>query len=195
MEEDATLDHDDVSKEVSDEADQQQLELARKAGNAYQDALEYMINEVAENGDKQEAGDYLIGFAQEEAEGMYALNEGGEDAFEWRVPTDENCHIEVAVCDAEDKRFIPELDITATLSNDDGFETEFEPPFLWHPGLLHYGKNVELPGDGKYDLTVRVEPPTFMRHDEENGNRYGDPVEATFDGIEIETGQDLPDEG
>jgi hypothetical protein len=89
-------------KESSDEVDETQLERAKKAGDAYQEALEYMVNDVAHAGGKTEAGDYIVGFAQEEAEGMYAL--AGESEFEWREPDDENCHVGIAVCDAEDGR-------------------------------------------------------------------------------------------
>ena len=79
----------------------------------------------------------------------------------------------------------------ATLTSEDGEQVgPFEVPFLWHPGLYHYGRNVEVPGDGSYTLDIRIEPPKFMRHDETNGNRYGSPVEVTFEDVDIETGQD-----
>jgi hypothetical protein len=68
---------DNPAKQTSDEVDQRQLELAEKAGDAYQEALDYMANEVAHTGGKKEAGDYVVGFAQEEAEGMYALQGEG----------------------------------------------------------------------------------------------------------------------
>ncbi|PSQ46400.1 hypothetical protein BRD15_09180 [Halobacteriales archaeon SW_6_65_15] len=173
----------------SDEVDQTQLDLAKDEGDAYQEALEYMVEEVAHTGGKQEVGDYVVGFAQEEAEGMYELQ--GEGEFEWREPDDENCHLEVAVCDAADGRFVPGCTVEATLTDEDGEEVgPTEVPLLWHPGLYHYGKNLELPGDGTYDVAVRVEPPTFGRHDETNGDRYGETVEVTFEDVEIETGRD-----
>ena len=175
-------------KTTSDEVDETQLELARRAGDAYRDALEYMIEEVAHTGDTRKAGDYVVGFAQEEAEGMYALRESGD--LEWRTPDEENCHVEVAVCDADDGRFIPHLDVRVTVERDGDEVASFDPSFLWHPGLHHYGANVEVPGDGTYDLTIGVEPPAFERHDETNGDRYADPVEVTFEDVDIETGQD-----
>ena len=94
--------------------------------------------------------------------------------------------------DAADGRFVPELTARATLSSNDGDEDvgPFEGPFIWHPGLHHYGKNVEVPGDGEYDLTIEVDPPEFMHHDEENGDRYAESVEVTFEGVEVEKGQD-----
>jgi hypothetical protein len=51
---------------------------------------------------------------------------------------------------------------------------------LWHPWIYHYGRNWEVPGEGDYTVHVRIEAPTFMRHDHENGKRYAKPVEVAF---------------
>ena len=168
--------------------DEKQLELAGKAGDAYHEALEYMATEVAHTGGTEQAGDYIVGFAQEEAEGMYVLK--GEGELEWQEPGDENCHLEIAVCDGADRRFVPHLTVRATLTAEDGTEVgPTEVPFLWHPGLFHYGQNLEVPGDGTYTIDVEIEPPTFMRHDEKNGDRYAETVEVTFEDVDVETGR------
>ncbi len=172
----------------SDEADETQLQQAKAEGQAYVKSLDYMANEVADTGGKQRAGEYLIGFAQERAEGMYRLKEGG---LEWVEPRDENCHIEIAVVDATDHRFIPYLDIDVTVTNASGNEvTTFKPEFLWHPGLFHYGKDIKLPGDGAYNLHVKIAAPNFPRHDKVNGKRYAEPAQVTFEGVQIKTGQE-----
>ena len=57
-------------------------------------------------------------------------------------------------------------------------------------GLYHYGRDLKLPGDCVYDLSVKSAPPTFPRHDEKNGKRYADPIEVTFEKIRIETGHE-----
>jgi len=176
-----------MSKTTSEEVDDRQLELARKAGDAYQEALEYMANEVANAGDKREVGDYIVGFAQEEAEGLYAPGDDGD--LEWREPEAENCHVEVAVCDADDGRSLPEVDVEVTILDGEREVSNFRPEFLWHPGLFHYGANVELPGDGEYTVRVAVDPPEFHRHDERNGDRYAEGVEVGFEGVGLETGQ------
>ncbi|NHN58331.1 MULTISPECIES: iron transporter [Halorussus] len=180
---------DNPAKQTSEEVDQKQLDLAQQAGDAYQEALDYMANEVAHTGGKQEAGEYVVGFAQEEAEGMYVLQKEGQ--FEWVEPDDENCHLEVAVCDAEDGRLVPECTVLASLIDEGGERVgPTRLPLLWHPGLYHYGKNLAVPGEGAYDVEVHVEPPEFKRHDEQNGDRYGEPVTVTFEDVDIETGQD-----
>ena len=169
----------------SDEATDEQPELAREQGRAYVDALEHMVGEVANGGGEQRVGEYVVAWAHEEAEGMYRLVEG---SLEWQEP-DGNIHLEVSVRDAGDDRFVPGLDVTLTLVDSDGEEVGTETmPFLWHPWLYHYGKNWTIPGDGRYTLRVRIEPPEFMRHDEKNGTRYADPAEVEFADVELETG-------
>lgn len=172
----------------SEEVDERHLELAREAGEAYMEATEHMIEEVAETGGKTEQGDYIVGFAQEEAEGMYRL-ESGE--LQWTEPAGgDNCHLEILVASAADRRFLPHLTVEATLTDESGREVGPERmPFVWHPGVYHYGKNLELPGDGTYTLTVEIAPAEFPRHDEQNGDRFADGVEVRFEDIEIETGR------
>jgi len=176
------------SMQPSEEADARQLDLARKEGQAYHQSLDYMARQVAHTGATQVAGDYIVGFAQEKAEGLYHLR--GEGQLEWVGPGDANCHLEISVSDASDQRFLPFLTIHATLTAQDGQRIgPFEMPFLWHPGLYHYGKNLRVPGDGKYDLHMKIDPPTFARHDKQNGRRYARTVEVHFKGIDIKTGQ------
>lgn len=176
-------------EKVSDEADRHQIDMAKKEGAAYHASLKYMAEEVADSGGMTRAGDYIVAYAQERAEGMYSLK--GEGELVWDEPTDENCHLEISVSDAGDQRFVPYLDITATLTPKDGKAVgPFEVPFVWHPGLYHYGTNIKVPGDGIYRLDVKIKPPAFMRHDEVNGKRYAETVDVTFDAVEIKTGQE-----
>lgn len=172
----------------SDEADKQQLKMARDEGAAYQRSLDYMVEEVADTGAKKQAGDYIVGIAQERAEGMYHPNGDGE--LVWSEPTDENCHIEISVSDAADNRFIPSLEVNAALVSDRATIGPFAAPFLWHPGLYHYGANVKVPRDGKYTVLVEIAPPQFARHDKTNGRRFAEPVRVEFPDIDIKTGQE-----
>ncbi len=57
--------------QVSDEANQKQLDLARQQGQAYLKALNHMAHDVADTGGEKPAGDYVIAYAVEHAEGMY----------------------------------------------------------------------------------------------------------------------------
>lgn len=171
----------------SGEADAKQLVLARQEGDKYLAALEYMTDEVADTGAKIRAGDYIVAFAQEKAEGMYHLVDG---ALNWRDAAPEtNCHIEIAVLDAGDHRFIPGLTIECVLSQAGNEVVRFKPEFLWHPGLFHYGKDVKVPASGLFDLRVVIAAPDFPRHDKVNGKRYGEAVDVTFSQVPIQTGR------
>jgi hypothetical protein len=56
--------------------------------------------------------------------------------------------------------------------------------------IYHYGRNWTVPMDGEYTSRVRVEPPTFMRHDEVNGRRFTELIDVEFRGVKVERGQD-----
>lgn len=171
--------------EASNEAQSEQLEVARDEGRAYFAALKAMEEESGAV--VKRAGDYLVAVVQEEAEGMYAWDGG---RLVWReAPEEANGHLEVAVADAADGRFVPGLDITVTVGDGERELFTTDMPFLWHPFLYHYGCNFAMPGPGSYTVQVHIEPPAFMRHDPVNGCRYAGPVEVAYTGIEFEPGR------
>lgn len=161
---------------ASNEAEPDQLEIARAQGGTYAQALEAMDEESGAV--TQWAGDYLVAFVQENAEGMYELADG---QLVWREAAEEaNVHLEIAVADAADGRFVPALDITLTVLEGERELFTTTMPFLWHPYLYHYGSNARVPGEGPYTVRARIDPPAFMRHDPVNGKRYEQPVEVVF---------------
>ncbi|MEX1294577.1 MAG: iron transporter [Candidatus Limnocylindrales bacterium] len=171
----------------SDESTSEQLALARAQGETYGTALAEMAKREADDGDQIQAGDLLVAYAIEEAEGLYRWVDG---QLRWQNPTDENVHVEIAVRDAHDGRFVPGLDVTVSLTTLDGEEVgAHQQPFLWHPWLHHYGRNWQVPGDGEYRLAVHIRPAEFMRHDKENGDRFAQPVDVEWPSVRIETGQ------
>jgi len=172
----------------SEEGDARGLALGRAQGEAFGRTLKHMIEDIADGGAEIESGDYLIGYAVEKAEGMYAPRNG---KLEWQEPKDENIHIEISVRDKADGRLIPGLDIDVTVIDKDGKEIgTHRHPLLWHPYLYHYGRNWVVPGDGTYCLRVRFEPPQFHRHDKKNGDRFAKGADVTFEDVALETGQD-----
>jgi uncharacterized protein involved in high-affinity Fe2+ transport len=171
----------------SDEATKEQLQLAKNQGEALQKALDHMTKEEADDGAEKRAGDYLVGYAVEQAEGMYVRKNG---ELVWQEPEEENVHLEVSVRDGGDGRFVPALSVKATLLDSKGKEVgTHQQPFIWHPWLYHYGRNWKVPGDGEYTLRVRVDPADFPRHDKKNGKRFAEGVEVEFKNVKIETGQ------
>jgi hypothetical protein len=167
----------------TDETTQRQLHLARAQGDAYGNALEHMTTAVADDGGQQRAGDYWIGYAVEEAEGMYEWR--GNDLV-WTEPGETNLHVEITVRDAGDGRFVPGVRVLATLIEPGGEELgTYEQPLLWHPMIYHYGRNWTASREGQYTLRVQVEPPTFMRHDQVNGRRLAETVEVEFSDVNV----------
>lgn len=160
--------------------------LVQKQGEAYKAALEYMKG-ITQN-DQKEVGDYLVTFAAEEAEGMYLPKDG---SLSWKEPEEgKNQHLEVAVQDRKDGRFLPHLDIQLKLKDENGKEIGTEKqPFLWHPFLYHYGRNWKIPAKGKYSAEITIKRPEFGRHDEIKGKRYGDSVTVELGPIKLKPGR------
>jgi uncharacterized protein involved in high-affinity Fe2+ transport len=172
----------------SDEADPKGLEIARQEGDVYGRAVRHMTEEVADHGAETRAGEYLVGYAVEKAEGMYRLRDG---ALEWMAPQGENLHVEVVVRDGADGRFLPGLTVHAELLDSGGRSVgRHEQPFLWHPTLFHYGRNWTVPGDGEYTLRVDIAVPEWMRHDKDNGRRFTQPVRVEFTRVPVKTGNE-----
>lgn len=171
----------------SDEAKPVSLEYGRRQGEAVQAALARMTREIADDGKIQRAADYLVACAVEKAEGLWTWRDGD---LVWQEPERENLHVEIAVCDAADGRFLPGLEVEVMLTAPDGTRIgPHQQPFLWHPWIHHYGRNWEVPGDGRYRLEVHIAPPAYARHDRRNGNRFAAPVSVIFEDIEVRTGK------
>lgn len=171
----------------TDEASAPQLDRAREQGDAYGRAVEMMIGQVAQSGATTRSGDYEVGYAIEEAEGMYSLSDG---ELIWNEPEDENVHVEIVVRDAADGRFVPGLEVEVTLTDADGREMgPHRQQLVWHPMMYHYARNWTVSGDGEYTMKVEIQPATFPRHDKTNGRRFSQRCSVTFEGVTIETGQ------
>lgn len=122
---------------------------------------------------------------------MYAYDDG---ELTWHNPEEENAHVEVTVRDAADGRFIPAVQVSATLIAPSGTELgPYDQQLVWHPMMYHYARNWNLPEDGAYTLRVHVDPPTFMRHDEINGRRFTEPADLEFTDVRIERGAEPVD--
>jgi hypothetical protein len=172
----------------SDESSMAEIGVAKVEGAAYGAALQYLAKMEASDSGEKEVGDYVVAYSIEEAEGLYQPHNG---QLQWHNPVEENCHLEIAVRNAADGRFIPCLTVRATLTDENGAKLgPHEIPFLWHPWVYHYGRNLVIPHDGKYRLQVHIDAPTFMRHDRKNGHRFATAEDVEFE-IEIKTGRKI----
>lgn len=168
----------------SDEAKPEELDMARRQGELMGEALAHMITNVADDGQEKQVGPYLIGYAIEEAEGMYEPDENGD--LIWREPERENIHVEISVRDAADGRFIPHLNVQARLiDSQKNIVGSHRQPFVWHPWVYHYGHNWHIQQEGDYTLEVEVKAPDFPRHDKKNGKRYAEDITARFTAVKI----------
>lgn len=126
---------------ASEEATREGLRLAREAGEAYQRSVSHFLEKVAENGATMQVGDYRVGVALEGAEPLWYPQGDGLELAE--PPEQANLHLEVVVTDKDDGRFVPELDVAVTLQAEDGRKVgTWDLPFLWHPTMFHYGRNI-----------------------------------------------------
>lgn len=173
------------------EAMEQQQEIAELPGDAYAHTLKDMFKQATDGKDVT-AGDYFVAYAVEYAEGWW-LYKG--DKFRYAAENDvsgkTNSHVEVAVCDAKTKRFMHELDVTATVSDAQGNKVgSMNEPFMWHPWLYHYGENWRMPSAGKhYKLHVHFEPPAYRRYGKTYGKQFTQPGDIDFKDVVIKTGQ------
>ena len=168
------------------EDNEKKKKLAEDQGKAYTAALDYMKG--MDNHAEKEVDDYIISLASEEAEGTYQLEDG---ELKWKTPKEgDNTHLEIVVRDKKDKRFIPGLKIKGKVFDEkDNLIVDTDFPFLWHPFLLHYGAFFQIPKEGKYRVEVQIAAPTFHRHDEIKGKRYGRDVKVDIE-IEMEKGRE-----
>lgn len=168
----------------SQEATADQLAIARQEGDAFGRALAAMRQEAEVR--TQTTGQYEVSLIAEKAEGLYLLRRG---TLVWTPPGNANAHLEVVVRDAGDGRFIPGLRVSLALDAPDGSHVGTRAlPLVWHPWLYHYGLNWKVPSAGDYTARIRIDVPSFPRHDQVNGNRYTQRVNLTFT-IPITPGQ------
>lgn len=145
--------------------------VALVQGEAFKKAAE-MMSKIADQFAQTPVGDYVVTLAVEKAEGMYTPQPAGD--LQWQIPSaDQNLHLEVAVQDKEDLRFLPELKVHAKIVGTNGNVLgEKIQPFLWHPFLYHYGANWHIPAEDDYIVEIKIEEPSFDRHDQNKGKRY-----------------------
>ncbi len=164
---------------------EKKIALEEDQGKAYSAALDLM--KQMDNHTEVEVDDYIITVAAEEAEGTYRVSGGG---LKWHTPEEQfNSHIEIVVRDKHDRRFLPGLTISAKIKKDDRVVATKDFPFYWHPFLYHYGTMLRIEEEGDYQLEVHIPAPTFPRHDEIKGKRFGKDVNVTIGPIKLEKGR------
>ncbi|MDS0296924.1 iron transporter [Halogeometricum luteum] len=102
------------------------------------------------------AGD--VGFALMHSFPHRFWNLTGTNKTKVVVRSSDSLHLMASVWDVETKTILP-LDISVEISNTDGQVTSTNLWPMISPNMgFHYGDNVGLPGEGQYDITLRVGP-------------------------------------
>ena len=160
-----------------------QEELARKQGDALINSMNLHLEELVHTVKKID--DYIVTVAFEGAEGMYRVEKDGE--IGWVKPGKFGAmHAQIIIQDRDDKRFVPNLDVSVRIFDNEGTViSEEEAPFMWHPFVFHYGLETVLPDEGEYIIEVKINTPTFPRHTKNHGKRYQTTVTARLDPIKV----------
>jgi uncharacterized protein involved in high-affinity Fe2+ transport len=169
--------------------DSARVALAQREGAAIERPLLEMFSSVAVNGAQTRTGDYLVVIAIERAEG-YWMPMGKDVAYNIveSQSAAHNAHVEVGVRDAATGRFIPGLDLSATVLRDGREVGTKHEPFMWHPWIHHYGENWRVPGTGRYSVRVHAAPPPFRRYGR-TASLFTAPTDLQIDGLRFVTGQ------
>lgn len=156
----------------------------------------------ANAGSEKKVGDYTIDYAVEYGEAYWEFHKG---RFRYAIENENNArrnaHLEVVPRDGLTGNFLPGVTVKAVVTGPDGPvppPVEADPvgsqgdggvPLMWHSWLYHYGENWRVPKAGTYRMQVHFTAPTARRYGRASGDRMAEPVDLTFDGVTIKTGQ------
>lgn len=124
------------------------------------------------------AGDYLVAVGHDRPGGYYEPDH--TDLVRQDPAPFHTVRFDVAVADAKDGRFVPELTVHLRAEKDGRTLAAGRCAFRWHPRLHRYAVDLRLAPD-RYDLTVRIAAPVFRRDDP----RYCDPALLHFPKFDV----------
>jgi uncharacterized protein involved in high-affinity Fe2+ transport len=126
------------------------------------------------------AGAMIIQLELEPAKGMWMQMGNPSTWMEHPVGTGELFHVEVKPIDPKSKTRISYAAVKfAAVNRDNGRKVDGMLHPMWGGSGLHYAMNSGLAGDGTYEATVTVDPPTFARDLKDKG-RWMRPTSTTF---------------
>ncbi|WP_373055863.1 hypothetical protein [Zunongwangia sp. H14] len=185
-----TIGERDLKEAENTENEKEWMPLAQNQGRAIKDALNAMISSTAMDGEEIQIGDYLLTYAVEYAESFWEVKDG-KLRFNMRAEqsTEKNAHVEVVVRDVQTGRIIPGFQVTTSFYKNNDLVEKVSPGMMWHPWLYHYGLNIRVPKEGKYQLEVTAPAPEVRRYGREYGNHFAEDINYRFDDVDVEVGQ------
>jgi Fe2+ transport protein len=144
-----------------------------------------MAEEIAHEGGDRRAGDWLVGYLVEGAEGWFERRDG---ELRWRAPVaGETHHIEILPREADSGRLVPDVSVTLEVVESGGKRVARKPLRFYHAEFFHYAENFALPSAGRYTLKATIGPPPFRRHGErDEAPPLQEGATVTFADVEIE---------
>lgn len=177
-------------------ADTAGLTLAMNEGAALGRSLNEMANNVAVSGGATRAGDYIAYVAFERSEAYWEPNGHTPDGLSLRytIEADEslahNAHLEIGMRDTLTGRFLPGMPPQATILDAQGRVVgTYEPHFMWHPWIHHFGMNFRIPHSGHYTVRVHADMPRYRRYGRLAETMFAAPLDAEIPNLKIVTGQ------
>lgn len=155
----------------SNEATKRQLKDARAEGDSVEKCTQWIVSKAEDAAGVVRAGEYKIVYAVTAPEGWYEFS---NNAVKWKEPVEGlKAHLYLFILDGADGRIVPSLDVHTTLINSKGNVVDDRAlPYAWIPMINGYADNIHLSGNDDYTLQIKIQPPTFHRHDPYNGDRF-----------------------
>lgn len=177
-------------------ADTAGLGLALNEGAALGRSLNEMANNVAVGGGTTRDHDYVAYVAFERSEGYWEPHGHTSDGIGLRytIEADEsaaaNAHLEIGMRDTLTGRFLPGMRPRATVLDARGRTVgTYEPPFMWHPWIHHFGMNFRVPNSGRYSVRVHADMPRYRRYGRLAEAMFAGPLDVEIPNLKIVTGQ------
>jgi hypothetical protein len=161
------------------------LTLSRQEGTAVASSLDDAMRNTKIKGYQRRSGEYNVTVIVRQARGFWEM-QNGTLAYSNQDSTDSVDHIDVSIRDVATGRFVPGLNVRATITDSRKHQIDtFALPFMWHPWMNHYGLNVVVPGTGRYTIRVRADPPTFRRYGADALKKFNRAVDVEVRGVRL----------
>ncbi|KAA9166150.1 hypothetical protein FPZ12_004215 [Amycolatopsis acidicola] len=140
--------------------------------------------EIKDGGGQTTAGPWRVAYIVEGAEAWYH-NENGQQHFREPAPG-ETHHIEIIPIEAATGRIVPEVPIAVEVVDSAGKVVDSKELNFYYAEFFHYATNFSIPQAGTYTLRAKLDPPTFLRHGEENEQpALADGAQVSFENVEL----------
>ncbi|WP_406640219.1 iron transporter [Amycolatopsis sp. WGS_07] len=149
-------------------------------------ASQYTVleKEIKDAGGQTKVGPWRIAYIVEAAEPWYAA-EGGHQHFR-KPATGETHHIEIIPIEAATGRIVPDVPISVEVVDSTGKVADSKKLNFYYSEFFHYANNFSIPQAGTYTLRAKLDPPTFLRHGEENEPpKLAEGAQANFEHVEL----------